>query len=561
MTPVCQNSSLLVETGASLGGGGGLLGHVDGASSSIAWDDTSIVAWIRKIMSPALLVAEAGKRGLASTDARLAQSEGSSGIPAVGFLSACSLDALGDPAFRTAHGLRYAYCAGAMANGIGSVAIVKAMGQTGMLGFFGAAGLSLAEVERAIDQLQDSGNEYPYGFNLIHSPNESDLEEAVVDLYLGRGIRLIEASAYLGLTSAVVRYRVDGIHTDATGNVVTPNKIIAKISRIEVAEKFLSPPPEKILHALVEKGAITEEQATLAGRIPMAEDITAEADSGGHTDRRPAIALFPTIMALRDCLQGQFAYPERPRVGLAGGISTPASAAAAFAMGAAYVVTGSVNQACVESGSSDDVRQMLAEARQADIAMAPAADMFEMGVEVQVLKRGTMFSMRGAKLYELYRKYDSLEAIPEVERAKLEKTILRAPITAVWSETEAFFQERDPEQVVRASNDPKHKMALLFRWYLGQSSRWANRGETNRKVDYQIWCGPAMGAFNEWARGTFLESPEERHVAVVAMNILYGAAVLARCQSLRNQGFALPEQSERILPRVVDNLKEYFDFE
>ena len=29
--------------------------------------------------------------------------------------------------------------------------------------------------------------------------------------------------------------------------------------------------------------------------------------------------------------------------------------------------------------------------------MAPAADMFEMGVKLQVLKRGTMFPMRAAQ--------------------------------------------------------------------------------------------------------------------------------------------------------------------
>jgi trans-AT polyketide synthase, acyltransferase and oxidoreductase domains len=59
------------------------------------------------------------------------------------------------------------------------------------------------------------------------------------------------------------------------------------------------------------------------------------------------------------------------RLGLGGGIATPASAAAAFAMGADYLVTGTVNQACVESGTCDTVRQMLAETRQADITMAP----------------------------------------------------------------------------------------------------------------------------------------------------------------------------------------------
>jgi NAD(P)H-dependent flavin oxidoreductase YrpB (nitropropane dioxygenase family) len=41
----------------------------------------------------------------------------------------------------------------------------------------------------------------------------------------------------------------------------------------------------------------------------------------------------------------------------------------------------------VEAGTSDTVRQMLAEAEQADVAMAPSADMFELGVKVQVLKR------------------------------------------------------------------------------------------------------------------------------------------------------------------------------
>src|SRR5437764_2476342 len=101
-------------------------------------------------------------------------------------------------------------------------------------------------------------------------------------------------------------------------------------------------------------------------------------------------------------------------------------------MGAAYIVTGSIKQACVESGSSDLVREMLAQAEQADCTMAPAADMFEMGVKVQVLKRGTMFPMRAAKLYEIYRSRSGLEEIPATERATLEKTIFRLPLEEVW---------------------------------------------------------------------------------------------------------------------------------
>ncbi len=447
---------------------------------------------------------------------------------------------LGSHAFCAEHRLRYPYVGGAMANGIASVEFVEAMSRAGLLGFFGAAGLDPDTVEAAIDRLKRSLPDATYGFNLIHSPNEPRLEAAVADLFIRRGIKLVEASAYLGLTLPIVRYRVHGIHQDSTGRIITPNRVMAKVSRVEVASKFFAPPPADMLRQLVQAGDITAGQAELAGRIPMAQDVTAEADSAGHTDNRPAITLLPTLLALRNRFQEQYDWPEPLRVGAAGGISTPASAAAAFTMGAAYIVTGSVNQACVESGSSDIVRQMLAGAEQADTIMAPAADMFEMGVKVQVLKRGTMFAMRAAKLYDLYRSYDGLNKIPAADREMLEKTVFRATLDDIWIQTVAFFKQRDPAQIERAEKDAKHKMALVFRWYLGQSSRWANKGDVTRKIDYQVWCGPAMGAFNEWTRGTFLERPENRRVEAVALNILNGAAKLVRTAALRFQGVKLP---------------------
>jgi PfaD family protein len=463
---------------------------------------------------------------------------------------------LGDAGFRADHRLRYPYIAGAMANGIGSVEIVEAMARAGMLGFYGAAGLPVERVESAIGRLQDALGDLPHGFNLIHSPNEPDLEAAVVDLYLRRGVRLVEASAYLDLTLPLVRYRLDGIHADRAGRAVTPNRVIAKVSRVEVASKFFSPPPEKLLAELVRQGHLSHEQAALAAQVPVAQDVTAEADSGGHTDNRPAITLLPTMLALRDRLQERHAFADGLRVGAAGGIATPASAAAAFAMGAAYVLTGSINQACVESGSSDLVREMLAQAEQADVAMAPAADMFEMGVKVQVLKRGTMFAMRAAKLYELYRAHAGLDDLPAAERAMLEKNLFRAPVATIWKETQAYFERRDRTQLSRAERDPKHKMALVFRWYLGQSSRWANAGEPSRKLDYQVWCGPAMGAFNEWAKGSFLEEVRQRNVVPVALNLLYGAAVLQRVQLLRAQGLALPPECSHWRPLGPGQLED-----
>jgi hypothetical protein len=105
-------------------------------------------------------------------------------------------------------------------------------------------------------------------------------------------------------------------------------------------------------------------------------------------------------------------------------------------------------------------------------------------------------------------------------------------------------------QIERANRDPKHQMALVFRWYLGQSSRWANSGEPSRRMDYQIWCGPAMGAFNEWTRGTFLAEPENRRVTTVAYNLLHGAAVVLRLNQLRNQGYPVSMELGRIVPTL-----------
>lgn len=474
-------------------------------------------------------------------------------------LPATPIEHIGSAQFLRAHNARFPYVAGAMANGIASVELVQAMVRRGFVGIYGAAGQDLETVSTAIDRLQAEFKPGPYGFNLIHSPNEPDLEDAVARLFIERQVGLVEASAYLQLTLPIVRYRVHGIHLDAAGNIVVPNRVIAKVSRVEVATPFFSPPPAAMLAKLVEDGSITADQAVLAAKIPMCDDLTVEADSGGHTDNRPMLALFPTMLALRERLQTTYQYHVLPRIGAAGGIGSPAAASAAFSMGADYIVTGTINQACVESGSSDEVRQMLAAAGQADVAMAPAADMFEMGVKVQVLKRGTMFAMRAAKLYEIYQRNERLEDIPDAERTQLETQFFRKSFDEVWSDTKQFFAVRDPREVERGERDARHKMALVFRSYLGQASGWANRGQGDRKFDFQVWCGPAMGAFNEWAKGSFLEAATERRVANVAMNILYGAAVLNRAAILRYQGVDASFLTNDWRPKQEDELQQLLE--
>jgi PfaD family protein len=532
------------------------------------FEPTALAAAVQRIREPAHVVRD-GSRGRVGVafgggpvhPARSGAAAGHSGAPGYllqGTLPPLYPEWLGDRAFTEEHRLRFPYVAGEMANGIATPRLVVAMARAGMLGFFGAAGLSPARVASALDEIQQGlggGGGGPasasWGANLIHSPGEPDLEDAVADLYVRRGVRHISTSAFMALTPAVVRCAASGLARDHQGRIVRRHRLFAKISRPEVAEPFMGPPPGALLDALVAAGKLKGEEAALAAQLPIAEDLTIEADSGGHTDNRPLGALFPVIAALRDTVGRRHGWTRPIRLGAAGGLGTPAAVAAAFSLGAAYVVTGTVNQAAVEAGLSGDGKRMLAQAGIADVIMAPAADMFEMGVKVQVLRRGTMFGPRALRLYDLYRSHDSLETMPAAVRDRLEREILGASCDEVWAAVQSHFQERDPRELDRAAREPRHRMALVFRWYLGLSSRWAIAGETGRRLDYQIWCGPAMGAFNEWVRGSFLEAPEQRTAVQIALNLLEGAAVLTRAQQLRSAGVPVPPAAFAHAPRPL----------
>ena len=442
----------------------------------------------------------------------------------------------GSSAFMEQYGVKYPLYTGAMAKGIASADLVIAAGQKGMLASLGAGGLPLHRVSAALDKIQAALPNGPYAVNLIHAPADELLESGGVELFLKRGVRVVEASAFMKLTPWIVRYRVAGLERDASGRTVCRNKVIFKVSRTELATLAMHPPPADIVAKLLAKGLVTAEQAALAPGVTMCDDVAVECDSGGHTDNRHMPVLLPVILAQRDRIAKETGM--RVRVGAGGGIGCPEAAAAAYAMGADFIVTGTINQMCRQSGSCDIVRKQLSEAAYSDVTMAPAADMFEMGVDLQVLKKGTMFPARAKKLYELFVKYPSLDAIPADVSARLEKQVFRKPMQTIWDETVAFTlnQLKDPEKIARAERDPKLKMALVFRWYLGLSSAWANGGVADRALDYQVWCGPAIGSFNDFIAGTHLDplvAGKYPDVHEANVHMLRGAAIMRRCEQLK----------------------------
>ena len=437
---------------------------------------------------------------------------------------------LGSEAFRKAYGIRYSYMAGGMYRGIASKELVIRMAKAGLMGYLGTAGMSLAEITENIDYLQSNLTpEQPYGMNLVHNLINPGLEMQTVELFLEKGIRNLEAAAFMQMTESLACFHAKGLKVGPDGQVVREHQILAKVSRPEVAEAFMRPAPEKILRRLADDGKITEQQAELAGKVPVSFDICVEADSGGHTDGGVAMVLLPAIQRLARDIEKEYNYPMPIRVGLAGGIGTPQSAACAFIMGADFVMTGSINQCSVEAGTSNAVKDLLEDINVQDTAYAPAGDMFEIGAKVQVLRKGVLFPARANKLYNLYVQYNSLDDIPDKTIALLEKNYFKKSLSTVWEETKERLRNTGrAAEIQRAEQTPKKQMALVFRRYFGYSSRMAFAGDLDHKVNFQIHTGPAMGAFNQWVKGTRLESWRNRHVDEMGLKIMEEAAELLK---------------------------------
>lgn len=434
-------------------------------------------------------------------------------------------ESLGSIRFKEDYGLRVAYVAGAMVKGIASAALVIRMARAGYLSFYGSGGMRLPETEAAIREIQQAlcGGE-PFGVNLLSNASRPAEEMELVDLLLRHGVRNVEASAFMQVSAALVKFRLKGLATDAGGRLVVPNRVIAKISRPEVAEAFLSPAPAPIVQGLLQDGQISEQEAALAVRLPVASDLCVEADSGGHTDMGVTAVLLPAIVRLRDALQQRHAYERPVGIGAAGGIGAPESAACAFLLGADFVATGSINQCTVESGTSEAVKEMLQDCGIRDTAYAPAGDMFELGSRIQVLKKGVFFPAKANRLYDLWRNHASLEAIDAPIRRELQDKVFRRSFDEVYRETREHYERAFPAQIERAERNPKAKMALVFRWYFVHTMRLALQGDREQRVDFQVHTGPALGAFNQWVQGTTLEDWRNRHVEAVADHLMQACA-------------------------------------
>jgi len=446
---------------------------------------------------------------------------------------------LGSLGFKKEYNVRLAYVSGAMYKNIASKEMIIKMAEAGLMSFLGVGGINLTDVEsdiRFIKKKLSSGQSF--GINVLSNFNDPDREFDLVDIILEHDVKFIEASGYIQISPALVKYRAKSLFKNKNGNVFSQNKLMAKVSDPRVAQAFMSPPEKQVLEKLIAENHISAEEAVLCENFSMADDVCVEADSGGHTDMGVTAVLLPYIIMLRDNLCKKHKYTSQIRVGSAGGIGSPEAAASAFILGADFVLTGSINQCTEEAGTSKEVKDILQGLNVQDLAYAPAGDMFELGAKVQVVKRGSFFSARASKLYQLWKNHNDWYEIDGNIRKQLEKSYFGQTFEQVYEETKSYYLQNRPTEIDKAEIVSKHKMALVFRWYFVKTMRLSLLGDEDDKLNYQIHCGPAMGAFNQLAKAIGLNNWQDRHVDDLAQIIMDGAADVLnqRFQKLLSNG-------------------------
>ena len=150
--------------------------------------------------------------------------------------------------------------------------------------------------------------------------------------------------------------------------------------------------------------------------------------------------------------------------------------------------------------------------------------------------------MRAAKLYELYRSLRRASTqIPAAERATLEKNVFRAPLEDDLGPDPRVL----PASATRPrSSGPSATRSTRWPWCSAGTSACRRTGRT--PASRRGRSTTRSGAARRWRRSTTgcagrsSNGPRTAGSSTVALNILYGAAVLARARTLAGQGVPLP---------------------
>ena len=273
------------------------------AAAGPAWEARGLAAALTRVREPVHVVRDgaSGAVGLGLGGELVPPQAARAGDhPLLATLPALYPEWLGDRSFCEAHGVRFPYVAGEMANGIATTRDGRSRWRRPGCSASSAPPASRFErVEQAIDELERRAAAIgaAWGVNLIHSPERARARGARsptcssrrgVRAHLGLGVHGADAGGRALRRGAGCALDADGRDRAAgtTSSRRSPAPEVARAVHVAGAGRDARA-------RWSSAGCSPQDEAELAARVPVAEDITVEADCGGHTDNRPLAALLP----------------------------------------------------------------------------------------------------------------------------------------------------------------------------------------------------------------------------------------------------------------------------
>lgn len=234
-------------------------------------------------------------------------------------------ESLGSAGFRRDHNVCLACVADGDGLGGAGPEMVIRLGKAGLLSYLNTDLANFDQVADAVERVRSVlGSGAPWGVSVGHDSGDPGRASRLIGLLDDLDVPSIEVSGLSRPLPSLARYRL----AKAGGSPGGPRRVLVKVSCIDDAAAWLARPAAT---GAASRAAANGESARAAGTA-MADDICVTAGLG----------LLTAVTRLRD---------ERglsARVGLAGDLGTAEAVAAAFAAGADFVVTDSVNQCTVD---------------------------------------------------------------------------------------------------------------------------------------------------------------------------------------------------------------------
>jgi trans-AT polyketide synthase/acyltransferase/oxidoreductase domain-containing protein len=427
---------------------------------------------------------------------------------------------IGNAEFSKKYRTKYNYAVGGMGHGISGVDFVVKSCNEGILSFLGANCVDLDVIGSMIDQVKHKINsDTLFGVNITENYFEPQNTKDLINLCTEKGVRVIEASNFMTVTKELVRYKISGIGLDAEGSV-TGNAIIAKVSNTNVAREFLKPPSDSILNELLNEKAITKDEFDIAGKIPVADDVCIVGDCAYETEKGNLLTMLPEVLDVAEKIYKENLLVAKSRIGAAGSIGSGRTILALHYMGAEFFMTGSVNECTKEADIPDDVKDMLVKTNVNDFTYAPSENMFELNRFVQVLKKGVFFPSRANMLKSVYDTVNSIDDISGEIKLYIEDKLLQCGFDNYFAKIKLT-----ENQIKLANSNSKYKMAIIFKQYLHEASDKALFSKDRDKdvVDFQVYCGTAIGTANERLKDSKINDWKMRNTANIAEVLMQDA--------------------------------------